>query len=195
MGNERIYSSFNRGEFGGKLNEINLATGSSLTVFSSAFYPVTDVKFAPDGQVWFVAGVSHMMLEDAGLFSYHEQHIQCHAKVSGFPTAALNALRKPNAKQYLERTNWPFEPTTFVGLNFAEDGSILVASDDYGILTYRDEKWSKVTENWPQAVSLAGFVLLKNSVAVLPVYDRGVVIIDLKTSQYKFILPDYCKSK
>jgi hypothetical protein len=182
MKSGKIYCASSHGEWGGFLNEIDATTGSIKKVYQGL--PVNDIKFDRSGKLWFVVGVSHLSMQSAGLFSYDGVQLKCHSEVEGFQD-----FSKPGTMKVTKQSNFSLQPTDFQGLAFAKDGSILVASTNHGVLRYKDEQWQQVTKDWPGFVMLCGFVLLDYQLAVLPVYDRGVAIYDMKASTYRFILP------
>ena len=92
-----------------------------------------------------------------------------------------------------KQKNWPYEPTSFDALAFTGDGSIIVASSDYGLLKYSRNQWSRLTPTWPGDLSTGHFALMKDSIAVIPVYNRAIAKVDLNTSAYKLVIPRYCR--
>lgn len=197
----KIYSAFDLGEWGGRIVEIDCQSGASQTIFENSMYPVTDLKFGSNGQLWFVCGCAHMMWQSAALYSY-DGELHCLSEVQGIrssiinslsPPSILSSLQKLTGKSAIRRSNWAWEPTSFAGLVFDNDGSLLISTLDYGLLRYSKGQWSGLTQTWKEGVPVCGLVLTKSDTAVLPVYDRGIVLYDLKKGDYKFILPEYCK--
>jgi len=172
----KIYSGFDLGEWGGRISEIDATTGATREIFKDSMYAVRDLKFGPDGKLWFVCGISHMGFETAALYSY-DGKLHCHSEVQGMQNSPKNK----------KQVNWDLGATSFRGMLFAKDGSLLVVTADYGIMKYSNEKWSRLTPNWHLA-PVCGIAETKSGLIVLPCWHRGIVFVAPANESYKFIL-------
>lgn len=143
----------------------------------------------PDGNLWWVLGCDHMGGQTAGLFSFDGAASKCYSQIDGMRSG------DPAGDQVQTRLNWGLRPTSFGGLMFTKGAALLVASSDYGIMKFQGGKWEHMTKDWTKSVSVCGLEVTDSDVAVLPVYELGIVLYNLKTEKYSFILPDYCAGK
>lgn len=181
-----IYVSSDAGEWGGSVVEINTTTGVSKEIFGDGLNPVTDLDFDSNGRLWFCCGCRHLGISSGALFSYAGK-ITRRSEVRGIPASIRKMdwhLKEPT------RINWRLEPTSFEGLHVAHDGSIFVATSDYGLMSLSKDGWKQVTPGWPENVPVCGLEM-KPGFAILPIFDRGIVVFDMQKKSYRFVLPDY----
>lgn len=188
-----IYSAWDQGEWGGSIYTIDTHLGTVKTIYESWAHPVQDLSFAQNGTLWFVTGLSHMLSVSGGLFKYTDK-AHCVSEVSGLDPEFLKTQNRQRTDSQ-KKLNWNLDSTTLAGMSIKKDGSVLVASTSYGVLHYENNEWRRITPEWSQNVWLCGFEVSDSGVAVLPVWETGIVLFDLKTHKYQFILPDYCKNK
>ena len=184
----KIYSSWNMGEWGGRIVQIDSTTGSLPDASSNdSMKPVTDLKFGTDGKLWFVTGMDHLMLQGAALFSY-DGKLNWISEIFGARSSIQKAFPTATGNPVIKRRNWTLEPTTFVGLTLCADGSLLIASKDYGLMKYSNEHWNILTQTWPEGIPVCDLQLTESGIAVMPVLGLGIVLYDLKHRTIKFIL-------
>ncbi len=203
MRDGRLYYGISAGEWGGGVNKVDTTTGATTQVLQDAMQPVSDLKFGPDGKLWFVVGGSHMGFRSAALYSYDGHKLQCHSRAQGMhipkvkaekvlsdPSllpAAINDLSRKESS-FTKRENWDLLPSTFTGLDFDSTGAPVVSSIPYGLLRFKSEKWEQLTTEWPEAVSPAD-VVIKSGMAVVPVRHHGIVTFDMNKKTYRFLFP------
>ncbi|MFN8659849.1 MAG: hypothetical protein U0105_26175 [Candidatus Obscuribacterales bacterium] len=203
MRDGRLYYGISAGEWGGGVNKVDTTTGATTQVLQDAMQPVSDLKFGPDGKLWFVVGGAHMGLRSAALYSYDGHKLQSHCRAQGMyipkvkaekvlsdPSllpAAINDLSRQESS-FSKRENWDLLPSTFTGLDFDSTGAPVVSAIPYGLLRFKGEKWEQLTKDWPEAVSPAD-VVIKSGMAVVPVRHHGVVTFDMNKKTYRFLFP------
>ncbi|HEY9774261.1 MAG TPA: hypothetical protein V6C81_10720 [Planktothrix sp.] len=192
----KIYGGFDNGEWGGSVSQTDCKTGASKDIFNNAFFPVVGLKRAADGKIWIACGVSHMGLESAALFYYDGGKVVTASEVVGMRSGlgmgagTISAQEKPI---YSERKNWDFEPTCFAGFDLDKDGNPIALSLEEGLMRYSNEKWQRITRSWHSGMYL-GNLVVDGSTAVIPVWERGVIMYDMSNGRFKFILPPYCST-
>lgn len=186
MKNGKIFCTRDDGEWGGALIEVDCSNGARKT--NDTAEPTTGIKSGPDGALWLVGGFDgNGISQSAGLFRY-DGKITRIAEVHGvrdYRVPWFCFQRIPS-----DRKNWSFGATTFGGIAFDTDGSLLVATTDYGLMRYAQGEWKRLTPNWREGVPVCDLEVTGSRVAVMPVASHGVILVDLKTNEMKFIQPD-----
>lgn len=179
-----IYRSIDRGEWGGEVNSIDLTTGQRLVLHSGSIPFLAQTR---TGELWFI----ERNVFGSSLFSFNgELHLE--STIQGFRWDLLdkisNHFRTPPLEEIHARENWKLAPTYFLGLKCLDDGSVMVATKNYGLMKYKAGAWEKVSAYWPEEswIRLYGLEITPDQIAVLPVYKRGLIFYDLKNKSYKF---------
>lgn len=184
LGRGMIYKSIDRGEWGGEVDSIDLTTGQRLVLYSGSVPFLAQTR---TGELWFI----ERSVFGSSLFSFNgELHLE--STIQGFRWDLLekvnNLFRAPNLEEIHARQNWKLAPTEFMGLKCLDDGSVMVATKNYGLMKYKAGAWEIVSAYWPEDswIWLSGLEITPNQIAVIPVYKRGLIFYDLKNKSYKF---------
>lgn len=192
LGRGIIYKSIDRGEWGGAVNSIDSRTGRRLLLYSGS---VPFLAQSKKGDIWFI----ERSVFGSSLFSYNGE-LRLESTIQGFRWDLLrkidNLFRAPRLEEIHARENWQLAPTSFMGLKCLDDGSVMVATQNYGLVRYKAGAWEIVSAYWPEesSISLSGLEITPNQLAVMPVYKRGLIFYDLKNKSYKFWIDPAIKS-
>ena len=185
LDSQNIYESIARGEWGGEVNSINLKTGKRKKLYFD--HNVSSLGKAKNGKIWFIS----QQFAGSSLYSLDgDAHLE--SKIVGLKFPAINRIFQALEGKFppgaIERVNWPFEPTEFLGIKCLDDGSVMVATRDYGLMNYKGGEWERVSSFWPDNLylSLCGLEITPEHIAVMPVYRRGLIFYDLKNKSYRF---------
>jgi hypothetical protein len=184
LGRGIIYKSIDRGEWGGEVNSLDLTTGQRLVLYSGS---VPFLAQSRTGELWFI----ERNVFGSGLFSFNGE-LQLESTIQGFRWDFLkkfdNLFSAPLLEEIHARKNWKLAPTEFLGLKCLDDGSVMVATRNYGLMKYKAGAWEIVSAYWPEDswIWLSGLEITPDQIAVIPVYKRGLIFYDLKNKSYKF---------
>jgi hypothetical protein len=184
----KLYAASDRDPWSGCLFEFDGKTGKRKLIYCDDYGAVTDLKLAPDGKLYFVCGSCHVYT-GAGSLHYYDGTVHDISTIAG---VRRNCGLLYSGEWFPRLAhNWPLEPTCFAGLGLEKDGSIVVASDEYGLLRYAKKHWTILTKDWPEKASIpiCGLEQTAAGTVVIPVNYRGVILYDQKTGAYRFILP------
>jgi len=179
-----IYKSIDRGEWGGAVNSIDSRTGRRLLLYSGS---VPFLAQSKTGDIWFI----ERNVFGSSLFSYNGE-LRLESTIQGFRWDLLkkfnNLFRAPRLGEIHARQNWELAPTSFMGLKCLDDGSVMVATQNYGLMKYKAGTWEIISAYWPEDswIWLSGLEITPDQIAVIPVYKRGLIFYDLNNKSYKF---------
>lgn len=169
--NGKLYAASDRDPWSGCLFEFDGKTGRRKLIYCDDYGAVTDLKLAPDGKLYFVCGSYHPYTGAASLLCY-DGTVHCISDIVG---VKKNCELLYFGEWFPRRGhNWPLEPSCFAGLGLEKDGSILVASDEYGLLRYAKKHWTILTKDWPEKASMliCGLEQTADGIVVIPVNYR-----------------------
>jgi hypothetical protein len=130
-----LYLAIDRGEFGGGLYRLDLATGKWSNARSKeGDMPVCDVKVDPQGHLWAVEGLSHLGLIIGGVWT--EQSGKWRAVVS------IDHFQR-------QKTGWNLGYRSLQSIAFDAGGTIYVVADHCGVCRYNGRCWKRVIRSRP----------------------------------------------
>ena len=171
--NGDLYCGIDRGEFGGGLYKLIIATGEWSEIENEKpFSHVSDLCPTPDGNLKVVCGISHM----GGVYG----------RISTLTTNGIeNNWFISNHGNTDQR--WEYKITDFTALRFSKEGEQLLFTPSLGLLVCRDDKWIRLTPDWNNHAYVSSFLALNDDEYILGTYDSGIAIINLKEKKEKLI--------
>ncbi len=161
-----VYIGMNRGEWGGGLFKLNLSSGKWQQVYKESLHgPVTDICLSPDGSLWIVCGISHLVIVNGQLSQLTREGIKDVLHVS---------------KHEATSANWKHKPTNFTALRFNSNGEPVILTPVVGLLVYRKGNWHRLTPDWPMVPYLSSLLIVNDSEYIFGTLGKGVVYIDLQ---------------
>jgi len=105
----------------------------------------------------------------------------------------FQVLRAMQGPEIYERKNWTLGPTYFCGLTCLDDESVMVVTEDYGLMRYDNKKWERISTYWPANgfLNVCGLAITPDKKAVIPVSNSGLIIYDLGRKNYRFFIDKY----
>jgi hypothetical protein len=66
----------------------------------------------------------------------------------------------------------------------------MVTTENYGLMKYKAGAWEKVSDYWPEVrrLEVCGLEITSKQIAVIPVYNRGLIFYNLRNKSYNFWL-------
>jgi hypothetical protein len=124
------------------------------------------LKRAPDGKVWAVEGLAHLGLREGILDVY-----------DGKEWTAFCCSSKG------KMSNWNLGPASLDSVAFDREGRVYVLSGHFGLTRYEGGNWTRLTPGWPRFQYVSSLHLTASGVAVIGMYDAGVLLVDLQSNQ------------
>lgn len=185
-----------RGEFGGDLNALDLATGrwsEPIEGLGEPGYGVLEMTFpravvdGPTGEPWIVEGLAHLSLHHGKLSRRHgstwvlETGVRGGGVVLGETTDGAAEVVGPSKAAPPSETwgDWNLGWTTFDALAFDRAGAPCLLTSELGLVRREHDGWRRLTPSWPRDTTVLGLAVL-DDVAVIATKKNGVTLCDLR---------------
>jgi hypothetical protein len=160
----RLYLGTNKGEWGGVLASLDLASGR-WRAEGTETDPVTGLAVDPAGRLWVSRGQSHLGI-DAGTLHVLEGDVWRRT------TFSVGKLRDDEP---LSPGDWNLGDTSFDGVGFGPDGRVYLLTGRLGLVT-RDARGG----GWRPALGFSAFayttgLVIAGTTAVISTFDAGVI--------------------
>ena len=182
----RLYLGRGDGEWGGELVSIDIGAGTwhdeelmPLSTHDLAL-PVRDLVLGPDGALWAVRGLAHMMSSEGQLFRHDGGGWKLVASASGF--GALPG-RRPDPGVCSGDWNLPF--TNFDSVAFDAAGRVLLLTGTLGVVRREPSGgWTRLTKQWPSFIHAEGLGVVGAKV-VVGTFDAGPLVLEPESGRLK----------
>jgi hypothetical protein len=173
LAKEKVYLGFDRGEWGGDLLALDLKTGAweQPPLASGGGWPVRDLKLGPGETVWAVEGLAHLGVRHGKLnvFDGNEWKVFCCSSEG-------------------KMSNWNLDPASLDSVGFDGEGRVYVLSGCLGVARYEGGNWTQLTPGWPSFQYVSSLHITASGVAVIGMYDAGVLLVDLRSNQARRVI-------
>lgn len=153
-----IYVGFSAGEWGGGLYTLSLESGEQKPLCLEEDLPIAGLVSAPDGHVWFAAGLAHLGFEGGRLWRLDE-------KGCTLVTDTEHTDRGENP--------WNLGATPFEGLAFDSHGEPHVLTWEAGVVRHQGKEWTSETPDWAARTSDFGF---RTEHYIVPFYVHALAL-------------------
>lgn len=154
-----LYMAYDRGEWGGALWVVDLATGQP-TKAPGPELPVRDLAVDAAGQLWVIRGLAHLGLQegDARVLASGKWRIVVASEAKG-PSIGWDIVKEP-----------------YDAIAFDKDGKALLLTGSKGVLP-QSSRWAPVMA-WPQSYMYVQDLEVVGATWVIATYDAGVILFD-----------------
>lgn len=170
---ERLLIGRNRGEWGGDLISVDIHSGQHVSLAPVRGVPVCDMQIDRQNRVWVAQGLAHMGGIQGYLHVRDGQGWTCVASVSNLNGGAMN---------------WELPPSSFDAISFAPSGVLHMLGGSVGLVRLKEDHWERLIPNWPEHVYVRCLHMVSDDLALIGLFDGGVLVADLAAQTLKRII-------
>jgi hypothetical protein len=161
-----LYLGYDRGEWGGALLALDVLTGRCARMKLRAGWglPIRDLRSGPGTALWVVEGLAHLSGREGRL---------SRSEGKGWRTLCSSSREG--------RVAWDLSPACLDAVDFDGKGRLVLLSGDLGLVRLDGNRWTRLTPDWPRFAFVSCLHVTPAGVAVVGLYDAGVLLIDLKS--------------
>jgi hypothetical protein len=161
----KLYLGFDWGEWGGQLLSLELKTGEWM-IIDQYRLPIRDLKIGPGEKVWVVEGLAHLSLREGRIHQSDEKSWQT----------------------ICDTANWALPPASLDAMAFDGDGRVVLLSGSLGLIRQDRNGWTRLTPGWPNYAYVHCLHISPTGLAVIGMYDAGILLIDLNSQKTRRIV-------
>lgn len=169
---ERLLIGWDAGEWGGGLVSVDIRSGQRVSLSPARGVPVCDMQIDPQSRVWVAQGLAHLSGIEGLLHVQDGRGWKCVASASN-----LNGGTR----------NWDLPLSSFDAMSFAPSGVLHVLGGSVGLVRLKENHWERLILDWPEHVYVSCLHMVSDDLALIGLYDGGVLVADLATRTIKRI--------
>lgn len=169
---ERLLIGWDEGEWGGGLVAVDIRSGQHASLAPVDGIPLRDMQIDPQSRVWVAQGLAHLSGIQGFLHVQDGRGWKCVASTSN-----LNRGTR----------SWDLPPSSFDAISFAPSGVLYVLGGSVGLVRRREDHWERLIPDWPEHVYVNCLHMISDDLALIGLYDAGVLVVDLAARTIKRI--------
>jgi hypothetical protein len=169
---ERLLIGWDAGEWGGGLISVDLRSGEHVSLAPVPGVPVCDMQIDRQNRIWVTQGLAHLSLIQGFLHVQDGQGWTCVASSSN-----VNGDMK----------NWDFPPSAFHAVSFTPSGVLHMLGGSVGLVRLIQNRWERMIPDWPEHVYVSCLHMVRDDLALIGLFDGGVLVADLAARTLKRI--------